>query len=70
MALGVDADPLLDANFVLPLQQVIAQSTNEEAAQKEGGTVKPTMTGLSKIDMSQMNKTASQSVLEQPKPWK
>ena len=70
MALGIDADPLLAAQFVLPLQQVIAQATNEEAAQKEGGAVKPTMTGLSKIDMAQMTRTASQTVLEQPKPWK
>ena len=74
MALGIDVDPLLDASFVLPLQQVITQSTNEEEAQKaaqtDGAAVKPTMTGLSKLDLNRMNMTASQHVLEQPKPWK
>jgi hypothetical protein len=74
MALGADVDPLLDASFVLPLQQVITQSTNEEEAQKaaqtNGAAVKPTMTGLSKLDLNRMNMTSSQHVLEQPKPWK
>jgi len=74
MALGTGVDPLLSASFVLPLQQVITQSTNEEEAQKaaqtDGAAVKPTMTGLSKLDLNKMNMTASQHTLDQPKPWK